>query len=166
MESLLNDFSIGLFFWQSVLFIILVVILKKYAWGPILDSVEERESGIRRAIDEAKAAKEEMAALKASNEDLLKEARIEREAMLKEARDIKEKIVSDASGEAKAEAEKIITNAKEVIEAEKQKAMTDIKNQVAELSIEVASLILKENLSSDESQKALAEKYVKDLNLN
>lgn len=166
MESLLNDFSLGLFFWQSVLFIILIVILKKYAWGPILNSVEEREEGIRTAIDEAKAAKAEMAALKASNEDLLKEARIEREAMLKEARDIKEKIVNDASSEAKVEAEKIISNAKEGIEAEKQKAMTEIKNQVAELSIEVASLILKDNLSSDESQKALAEKYVKDLNLN
>jgi len=166
MENLLNSFSIGLFFWQSILFLILIFILKKYAWGPILDSVEEREDGIRSALDEAKAAKEEMAALKASNEDLLKGARIEREAMLKEARDIKEKIVSDASGEAKVEAEKIITNAKEVIEAEKQRAVTDIKNQVAELSIEVASLILKENLSSDESQKALAEKYVKDLNLN
>jgi len=166
MESLLNDFSIGLFFWQSILFIILVVLLKKYAWGPILDSVEEREDGIRTAIDEAKAAKEEMAALKASNEDLLKEARIEREAMLKEARDIKEQIVSDATGEAKEQAEKLIANAKDVIESEKQKAMTDIKNQVASLSIDVASLILKENLSSDESQKALAEKYVKDLNLN
>jgi F-type H+-transporting ATPase subunit b len=166
MENLLNDFSIGLFFWQSILFIILVVILKKYAWGPILDSVEEREAGIRTAIDEAKAAKEEMAALKASNEDLLKEARVEREAMLQEARNIKDKIVSDATVIAKEEAAKIAAAAKDAIESEKQKAMVEIKNQVAELSIEVASLILKENLSSDAKQTELAEKYVKDLNLN
>jgi len=166
MENLLNDFSIGLFFWQSVLFIILVVILKKYAWGPILDSVEEREAGIRAAIDEAKAAKEEMAALKASNEDLLKEARLEREAMLQEARNIKDKIVSDATVIAKEEAAKISAAAKDAINSEKQKAMVEIKNQVAELSIEIASLILKENLSSDAKQTELAEKYVKDLNLN
>jgi F-type H+-transporting ATPase subunit b len=166
MESLINDFSIGLFFWQTILFLVLIFILKKYAWGPILESVEGRENGIRKAIDEAKAAKEEMAQLKSSNEELLKEARIEREAMLKEAREIKSKIVGEASAEAKAQAEKITANAKAVIEAEKQKAMVDIKNQVAELSIDVASLILKENLSSDENQKALAERYVKDLNLN
>ena len=166
MENLLNEFSAGLFFWQSILFIILLVILKKYAWGPILNSVEEREEGIRTAIDEAKAAKEEMAELKASNEDLLKEARIEREAMLQEARNIKDKIVSDASTAAKEEAAKITANAREAIESEKQKAMVEIKNQVAGLSIEVASLILKENLSSDASQTALAEKYVNDLNLN
>jgi F-type H+-transporting ATPase subunit b len=166
MENLLNGFSVGLFFWQSVLFIILLVILKKYAWGPILNSVEEREEGIRSAIDEAKAAKEEMAQLKASNEDLLKEARIEREAMLQEARAIKDKIVGDASNTAKEEAAQIITAAKATIESEKQKAMVEIKNQVAELSIEVASLILKENLSSDAKQSELAEKYVKELNLN
>jgi len=166
MESLINDFSVGLFFWQTVLFLILLFIMKKYAWGPILDSVEEREDGIRTAIDEAKAAKEEMAALKASNEDLLKEARVEREAMLQEARDIKEKIVGDAANIAKEEAAKITAAAKDAIESEKQKAMVEIKNQVAELSIDVASLILKENLSSDAKQTELAEKYVKDLNLN
>ncbi len=166
MESLINDFSIGLFFWQTILFVVLLVILKKYAWGPILNSVEEREEGIRTAIDEAKAAKEEMAQLKSSNEELLKEARIERDAMFKEARDIREKIITDAAHEANEEADKIATNAKLAIEAAKQKALVDIKNQVAELSIEVASLILKENLSTDASQKALAEKYVKDLNLN
>lgn len=166
MESLINDFSIGLFFWQTILFLVLVFILKKYAWGPILSSVEDREDGIRTAIDEAKAAKEEMAQLKSNNEELLKQARIEREEMLKEARETKAQIVGEASSAAKAEADKIMNQAKEAIESEKQKAMVDIKNQVAELSIEVAGLILKENLSSDASQTALAEKYVKDLNLN
>lgn len=166
MESLINDFSVGLFMWQTILFLILVFILKKYAWGPILDSVEEREEGIRSAIDEAKAAKEEMAQLKSSNEELLKEARVEREAMLKEARDTKDRIVGEAASAAKEEASQILSSAKATIESEKQKALVEIKNQVAGLSIEVASLILKENLSSDASQKTLAEKYVKDLNLN
>jgi F-type H+-transporting ATPase subunit b len=166
MESLINDFSVGLFFWQTILFLVLIFLLKKYAWGPILESVEGREEGIRNAINEAKAAKEEMAQLKASNEDLLKEARAEREAMLQEARQIKEKIVGDATFAAKEEAAKITANAKETIESEKQKAMVEIKNQVAALSIEVASIILKENLSSDAKQSELAEKYVKDLNLN
>jgi F-type H+-transporting ATPase subunit b len=166
MENLINDFSVGLFFWQSVLFVILLFILGKYAWRPILNSVEEREEGIRSAIGQAEAAKEELAKLQATNEELLKEARLERDAMLKEARDTKDKIVGEAANEAKSEAQRIMTTAKETIEAEKQRALVDIKNQVAEMSIEIASLILKENLSSDASQKELAEKYVKDLNLN
>ena len=166
MEQLLHDFSVGLFVWQSLIFIVLIFLLKKFAWKPILTSVEDREEGIRTALDEAKAAKEEMAQLKSANEDLLKSARAEKEAMLQEAREIKEKIVGEATSIAKEEAAKITTVAKESIEAEKQKAMVEIKNQVAEMSIDVASLILKENLSSDANQKALAEKYVKDLNLN
>lgn len=166
MDQLVNDFSPGLFFWQSVIVLILIFLLKKFAWKPILSSVEEREEGIRTALDEAIAAKEEMAKLKSSNEELLKAARLERETMLQEARDIKDKMVSDASNIAKEEAAKIITSANASIVSEKEKAMAEIKNQVAEMSIEIASLILKENLSSDANQKALAEKYVKDLNLN
>ncbi len=166
MEKLIHDFSVGLFIWQSVIFIVLIFLLKKFAWKPILSSVEDREEGIRTALDEAKAAKEEMAKLKSANEDLLKEARAEREAMLTEAREIKEKIVTEASTTAKDEAAKITAAAHESIKGEKEKAMVEIKNQVAAMSIEVASLILKENLSSDANQKALAEKYVNDLNLN
>ncbi|MFT6323444.1 MAG: F-type H+-transporting ATPase subunit b [Salibacteraceae bacterium] len=166
MEKLIHDFSFGLFIWQSLIFIVLVFLLKKFAWKPILSSVEDREEGIRSALDEAKAAKEEMAKLKSANEDLLKEARAEREAMLAEARDIKVKIVGEASAVAKEEAARITASAHASINAEKEKAMVEIKNQVAEMSIEVASLILKENLSTDASQKALAEKYVKALNLN
>lgn len=166
MEQLLHDFSVGLFIWQSLIFIALIFLLKKFAWKPILSSVEDREEGIRTALDEAKAAKEEMAKLKSANEDLLKEARAEREAMLVEAREIKDKIVGEASTAAKEEAAKITAAAHASIAGEKEKAMAEIKNQVAEMSIEVASLILKENLASDANQKALAEKYVKALNLN
>ena len=166
MESLLHDFSVGLFIWQSLIFIVLIFLLKKFAWKPILSSVEDREEGIKQALVEAKAAKEEMANLKASNEELLKEARIEREAMLKEARDARDTIVNGATKEAKEQAETLINNAKVAIQSEKEKAMTDIKNEVAVLAIEVAGKLLKENLSSDAKQKDLAEKYVKDLNLN
>jgi F-type H+-transporting ATPase subunit b len=166
MEQLLHDFSPGLFFWQSVIVLILIFLLKKFAWKPILDSVSEREEGIQNALDQAEEAKKALADLQASNEELLKEARTEREAMLKQARETRDSLVNGAAAEAKAEADKILTNAQEAIHAEKQKAMVDIKNQVAELSIEVATKILKDSLSSAESQKALAEKYVADLKLN
>lgn len=166
MEQLLHDFSPGLFFWQSVIVLILIFLLKKFAWKPILDSVAEREEGIQSALDQAEEAKKALADLQASNEELLKEARLERETMLKEARETRDNLVNGAAAEAKAEAEKILTNAQHAIEAEKQKAMVDIKNQVANLSVEVAGKILKDSLSSAESQKALAEKYVADLKLN
>lgn len=166
MEKLIHDFSFGLFIWQSLIFIVLIFLLKKFAWKPILSSVEDREEGIRTALDEAKAAKEEMAQLKSANEDLLKEARLEREAMLQEAREIKDKIVGEAAASAKEEATRITAAAHASIAGEKEKAMVEIKNQVAVMSIEVASLILKENLSTDANQTILAEKYVKDLNLN
>lgn len=166
MEQLLHDFSPGLFFWQSVIVLILIFLLKKFAWKPILDSVAEREEGIQSALDQAEEAKKALADLQASNEELLKEARLERETMLKEARETRDNLVNGAAAEAKAEAEKILTNAQHAIEAEKQKAMVDIKNQVADLSVEVAGKILKDSLSSAESQKALAEKYVADLKLN
>jgi F-type H+-transporting ATPase subunit b len=166
MEQLIHDFSPGLFFWQSVIVLILIFLLKKFAWKPILDSVAEREEGIQSALDQAEEAKKALADLQASNEELLKEARLERETMLKEARETRDQLVNGATAEAKEEAEKILTNAHNAIEAEKQKAMVDFKNQVAELSVDVASKILKDSLSSAESQKALAEKYVADLKLN
>ena len=111
MEKLLGEFSVGLFFWQTVLFILLVLLLKKFAWKPILNAVNEREQGIKDALDSAQKAKEEMANLQADNEKLLKEARAERDAMLKEARDIKNKMISDAKDEAKVEADKMVAQA-------------------------------------------------------
>ena len=166
MEKLLNDFSVGLFFWQTLLFLVLMFVLRKYAWKPILNAVNEREDSIQEALDSAKEAKLEMAKLKSDNEDLLNEARIERDAMLKEAREIKDGIVADAKGIANKESEKIIASARESIQHEKMAAITELKNQVATLSIEIAEKILKDELSSADKQKAIIDSVVKDINLN
>src|SRR5690606_9535495 len=130
MEKLINDFSIGLFFWQLVLFVVLVLLLKKFAWKPILDAVEKREEGIKGALDSAEKAKLEMQNLQADNQKLLKEARAEREEMLKEARDIKNNMIEEAKGEAQAQANKMIAQAQSAIESEKKAAIADLKTQV------------------------------------
>ena len=166
MEKLLSDFSVGLFFWQTLLFLVLLFLLRKFAWKPILEAVNEREDSIQEALDSAKEAKLEMAKLKSDNEDLLNEARAERDAMMKEARSIKDDIVAEAKTTANVEAEKIIISARESIQHEKMAAITELKNQVAVLSIEIAEKILKDELSSAEKQKALIDNVVKDINLN
>ena len=158
--------SIGLIFWTSLVFIILLFLLAKFAWKPILKSVKERETKIETALEASEKAREEMAALKSQNEDLRKEALVERDALLKEAREMKDKIVAEAKNTAKEEGERIIESAREVITNEKMAAVTEIKNQVATLSIEIAEKIVKEKLSTDEKQKTLVDGLVKEINLN
>ena len=158
--------SIGLIFWTSLVFIILLFLLGKFAWKPILSSVKERETKIESALEASKKASEEMAALKSQNEDLRKEALVERDALLKEAREMKDKIVAEAKNTAKEEGERVIESAREVITNEKMAAVTEIKNQVATLSIEIAEKIVKEKLSTDEKQKTLVDGLVKEINLN
>lgn len=158
--------SIGLIFWTSLVFLILLFLLAKFAWKPILKSVKERETKIETALEASEKAREEMAALKSQNEDLRKEALVERDALLKEAREMKDKIVSEAKNTAKEEGERIIESAREVITNEKMAAVTEIKNQVATLSIEIAEKIVKEKLSTDEKQKTLVDGLVKEINLN
>ncbi len=158
--------SIGLIFWTSLVFIILLFLLGKFAWKPILSSVKERETKIESALEASKKAREEMAALKSQNEDLRKEALVERDALLKEAREMKDKIVAEAKNTAKEEGERVIESAREVITNEKMAAVTEIKNQVATLSIEIAEKIVKEKLSTDEKQKTLVDGLVKEINLN
>lgn len=166
MEKLLGEFSVGLFFWQTLLFVALVLLLKKFAWKPILDAVNEREQGIKDALDSAEQAKQEMANLQADNEKLLKEARAERDAMLKEARDIKNKMINDAKEEAKGEADKMVAQAQAAIESEKKAAIADLKNQVASLSLEIAEKVVKENLASDDKQQKLVKSLLDDSSLN
>jgi len=148
MEKLIEDFSVGLFFWQLILFVGLVLLLKKFAWKPILNSVNEREEGIKDALASAEEAKKEMQNLNASNEQLLKDARAERDALMKDARDIKDKMISDAKEEAKEVTAKLIDNALTSIEQEKQAALAELKNQVAELSIGIAETVIKKELAS------------------
>jgi F-type H+-transporting ATPase subunit b len=158
--------SLGLMIWTSLVFVILMVLLSKFAWKPILAAVGERESKIDEALKAADNAKMEMAKLKSENADMRKEALAERDALLKEAREIKDQIVADAKGAAKEASEKIITSARAEIKAEKVAAMSEIKNQVAVLSIEIAEKIVKEQLSSDGKQKALVDNLIDDVNLN
>ncbi len=158
--------SIGLIFWTSLVFLILLFLLAKFAWKPILKSVKERETKIESALEASEKAREEMAALKSQNDDLKKEALVERDSLLKEAREMKDKIVSEAKNTAKEEGERIIESAREVITNEKMAAVTEIKNQVATLSIEIAEKIVKEKLSTDEKQKTLVDGLVEEINLN
>jgi len=165
MEKLITEFSIGLFFWQTIIFILLIFLLKKFAWKPILDAVNEREEGIKNALLSAEKAKEEMASLQSDNEETLKKARSERDSLLKEAREIKQQLIDEAKSEAKNEAKKIISQAQETIQNEKNAAIVDLKNQVASLSIDIAEKVLKEKLSDDQSQMNLVKDLVKEVTL-
>ena len=166
MDKLINDFSFGLFIWQTVIFVGLILLLKKFAWKPILDAVNEREEGIKEALLSAKNAKQEMQNLKSDNEKLIAEARVERDAMMKEARDIKDKMINDAKTEAQEQGLKMIEQAKAAIQSEKNAAMADLKNQVSSLSIEIAEKVLKSELSDKASQTKLVEKMLGDAKLN
>jgi F-type H+-transporting ATPase subunit b len=165
MEKLINDFSFGLFFWQILLFVLLLLLLKKYAWKPILDALNSREEGIQNALDEADKARQEMFDLKSSNEQILKEARAERDGLLKDARMIKDKMISEAKDDAKTQSNKIIEQARQTIENEKLAAITELKNQVAELSIGIAENIMKDELSNKGKQVKLIEKMLEEAKL-
>lgn len=166
MEKLIEQFPLGLFVWMLVIFIGLILLLKKFAWKPILDAVNEREEGIKNALASAERAKLDMQNLTASNERLLAEARAERDSLLKEAREIKEKMINDAKSEAQVQGEKMIAQAKAAIESEKNAAMIELKNQVSSLSIEIAEKVLKSELSNTEAQIKLVEKMLGDAKLN
>lgn len=158
--------SIGLIFWMTISFIVLLIILGKYAWKPILKALENRENSIQKSLDEAKNAREEMAKLTSQNEQILKEARMEREAILKESREIKDKIINDAKDAATAESNKIIQSAKETINAERISAINQIKSEVADLSVDIAKKVLQKELSSPEEQKKLIDSLVNQAKLN
>lgn len=166
MDKLLEQFSLGLFVWMLVIFIGLIFLMRKFAWKPILDAVNEREEGIRNALLSAENAKKEMLNLQSSNEKLVAEARAERDAMMKEAREIKEKMINDAKSEAQAQGEKMIAQAKAAIESEKNAAMAELKNQVSTLSLEIAEKVLRDELSNKESQTKLVEKMLGEAKLN
>ena len=166
MDKLIEQFSLGLFFWQLILFIGLVLLLKKFAWKPILNSVNEREEGIKNALDEAENARKEMQNLTADNERILKEARIERDTLLKEAREMKESIVAEAKEEAQVQANKVVEQAQATIQSEKQAAITDLKNQVAELSIRIAEKVVRRELSDKDKQTKLVEEMLKEVTIS
>ncbi len=158
--------GIGLMFWATFTFLLLLILLRKFAWKPILSMVKEREKSIEEALSAAQKAKEQMETLTANNEKIIIEARKEREQMLKEAREIKDKIISEAADAAKEEGRKLLEQARQNIELEKSAAIVEIKNQVANLSVEIAEKILKKELSSDAKQKDYIETLIKGAKLN
>lgn len=166
MDQLLNDFSPGLFFMQAIILLILIVLMRKFAWKPILDSLQDREDGIQNALDAAEDAKKEMQNLNADNEKLLKDARAEREVMLKEAREMKDQIVATAKQEAQTIADDMIVQAKATITSEKQAAMSELKNTVSGLALEIAEKVVKQELSNKDKQLELVEKSLAEVTLN
>lgn len=165
MEKLISEFSFGLFFWQLLIFIFLLLLLKKFAWKPILDSVNERESFIKNAMLEANKARNEMASIEESNQKVLKEARAEREALLKEARATGAEIIAQSKIDAQTEANKIIAQAQETIRNEKRVAVNELKNQVAQISLEIAEKVIDKELDNKNKQAELVDKFLKDVSL-
>lgn len=158
--------AVGLIFWTSITFILLLVLLGKFAWKPILGAIKTREKGIEDALASAERALNDMRELKSNNERILAEARAERDNLLKEARDTKDAIIAEAKAKSQSEADRIMSSAREQITNEKNAAVAELKNQVATLSIEIAEKILRSELSSDEKQKTLVNNLMKDVNLN
>ncbi|RNC88204.1 MAG: F0F1 ATP synthase subunit B [Winogradskyella sp.] len=156
----------GLVFWTLITFLILLFILRKFAWKPILGAVSDREEGIKDALASAEKARQEMENLTADNERILKEARAERETMLKEARDLKAKLIADAKEEAQAQANKLIEQAQTAIESEKKAAMAELKNHVAGLSIDIAEKVVRDELSNKDKQLKLVENMLGETTLN
>ncbi|WP_417884646.1 F0F1 ATP synthase subunit B [Zunongwangia sp.] len=158
--------EIGLIFWQTIVFLVLMVILGKFAWRPILNAIKTRETTINDALSSAEEARKEMQNLKADNEQLLKEARAEREVILKEARAMKDKMISEAEGQAQLKADKIVAQAQQSIELEKKAAMAEIKSEVATLSLEIAEKVVRKELSSKEQQHQMINDMLGDVTLN
>ncbi|WP_407426451.1 F0F1 ATP synthase subunit B [Arcticibacter sp.] len=164
-EGILNH-HLGFVVWASVAFLLLLVILKKLAWKPILGMISERERFIENALASAEKAKEEMARLTNENESLLKEARAERDLILKEAKELKDKIVAEARTNAQTEGAKMIEKAKQEIDSQKVAALNEVKNQVATLSIEIAEKILRNQFEDRNKQQALVADLLKEVKLN
>jgi len=156
----------SLIFWTTIIFVVFFFLLKKFAWKPILVAVKSREESINNALDSAEKAKLEMQNLQADNQKLLKEARAEREEMLKEARDIKNKMIEEAKTDAQAQANKMIAQAQSAIESEKKAAIADLKTQVANLSIEIAEKVVREELANKDKQVKLVESMLGEAKLN
>lgn len=156
----------GLLIWTGLIFVLLMFVLTKFIWKPILSSVNAREQKITDALELAERTKAEMTALQAANENLLKEARAERDAIVKDAKEVATGMVEKAKADAKSEANKIVEAARVSINAEKVAAIAELKTQVASISIEIAEKIVRGELSSDDKQKALAEKLAGDINMN
>ncbi|MGI4834986.1 MAG: F0F1 ATP synthase subunit B [Janthinobacterium lividum] len=158
--------ELGLIFWQTLIFLILLGLLAKFAWKPILGSLREREQGIEEALRQADRAKVEMQSLKADNEKLLAEARRERDQMLKEGQALAAQIVEQAKTTASEEAARVTQQAREAIQQEKNQALVEVRNTAAQLSVDIAERLLRRELTDPSAQQQLVDEYLKDVKLN
>jgi F-type H+-transporting ATPase subunit b len=165
MEQLLTP-AFGTVFWATIAFLSVLYLLRRMAWGPILQALRDREESIENALREADKARDEMANLHADNEQLLKEARLKRDEMLKESREMADKVVAGAKAKAKEEASKEVELAREAIQLERIAAIADLKSEVAKLSVDIAERLLREELSESGKQKALVDKLIEESTLN
>jgi len=158
--------GIGLIFWSTLFFLLLLFVLGKFAWPSILTAIRARNESIKQALKAADRAKEEMKKLQADNEKIIAEAREERNAMLREAKEIKEKLIAEAREQATDEAKKIVKSARESIKSEKNAAINEMKEQMARLSVDIAEKILRKELEDTKKQKKLVEKLISEADLN
>lgn len=158
--------SLGLLFWTLIAFLFVFFVLRKFAWGPILSSLNQREKSISDSLESAERVKREMVQLKGENEELMARAREERSAMLKEAKETRDKMVNDAKEQARIEANKIIIDAQQAINAQKMAAITEVKNQLGKLVIEVTEKVLRKELNNPEAQEAHIKGLVDGVKLN
>lgn len=156
----------SLIFWTTIIFLLLLILLRKFAWKPILGAVRTRETSINDALEAAEKAKLEMQNMHADNEKLLQEARAEREAMMKEARELKAKMITDAKEDAKLEADKMVAQAQAAIVSEKKAAIAELKQQVASLSLDIAEKVVKHELSDSDKQMKLVNEMLGEAKLN
>lgn len=166
LASSLTTPALGTIFWTTLIFSMFFIILKKYAWKPILGAIRQRDEMIKGSLASAEKAREDMLKLQSDNEAILRKAREERELILKEARDIRDKLIAEAKGKASEEAERLVEKARTGIEREKVKALSEIHEQVATLSVEIASKLLGEKLKQSDEQEKLIDKYLKDIDFN
>jgi len=158
--------GLGLIFWMTLAFFLLLLVLRSFAWKPILKALKDRETSISEALSAAEKARAEMEQLQFNNEQLLQEAKNQRDALLNEARKVREKIIEDARDKAREEGDRIIASAREAIHNEKMAAMTELKNQLGELALDVAAKILQRELSDQVKQEDYMKKLLDEVKLN
>lgn len=158
--------GIGLIFWTTFIFFLLLLILRVFAWKPILNAVKNREASIKSALESAEKAKEDMKKLQSKNEEILQQAKAERDSLMKEAREVKDKIIAEAKEKAQQEAAKLVENARMNIKNEKTAALEEIKSQIAVLSVDIAEKILREKLANGKEQSELITRLIDDVNIN
>jgi F-type H+-transporting ATPase subunit b len=155
--------DIGLMFWTLLIFLILLFLLRKFAWKPIVSALKERDESIEKALNEAKTARDEIENLKLENDKILTQAKLERDAMLREAKELGDSIINQAKENAQKEGKQILSETRELVKKEKERAMLELKNEIGDMVIKTASKVIRQELTSNDQQKKIIEESLKDL---